>query len=133
MRQSAAQGIARFIHTIRRRWRERSGCNNRRGECRAFFQVETRVVGSVPENGLLVCNYLSYSRSPGARRAYPSLFDAKSEVRQLALFGWLTAGLIAYELTDGDVSEEVCCWKDTTRMPHLINLLNKPAIRAAVR
>lgn len=45
----------------------------------------------------------------------------------------LTAGLIAYELTDGDVSEEVCYWKDMTLVPHLINLLSKRAIRVSVR
>jgi 1-acyl-sn-glycerol-3-phosphate acyltransferase len=45
----------------------------------------------------------------------------------------LTAGLIAYELPDGDVSEEVCYWKDMTLVPHLINLLSKRAIRASVR
>jgi len=45
----------------------------------------------------------------------------------------LTAGLIAYELSDGDASEEVCYWKDMTLVPHLINLMSKRAIRASVR
>jgi 1-acyl-sn-glycerol-3-phosphate acyltransferase len=44
----------------------------------------------------------------------------------------LTAGLIAYDLEDGDVSEEICYWKDMTLVPHLINLLSKRAIRGAV-
>ena len=44
----------------------------------------------------------------------------------------LTAGLIQYELGDGDVSEEVCYWKDMTLMPHLINLCGKRAIQASV-
>ncbi len=44
----------------------------------------------------------------------------------------LTAGLIAYDLKDGDVSEEICYWKDMTLVPHLINLLSKRAIRGAV-
>jgi len=44
----------------------------------------------------------------------------------------LTAGLITYELADGDVSEEVCYWKDMTLLPHLVNLLSKGAIRASV-
>lgn len=44
----------------------------------------------------------------------------------------LTAGVIAYQLPDGDVSEEVCYWKDMTLLPHLINLLSKRAIRASV-
>jgi 1-acyl-sn-glycerol-3-phosphate acyltransferase len=37
----------------------------------------------------------------------------------------LTAALIEYELEDGDVSEEVCYWKDMTLVPHLLNLLGK--------
>ena len=45
----------------------------------------------------------------------------------------LSAGLIQYELDDGDVSEEVCYWKDMTLVPHLINLLAKRNIRATVR
>lgn len=44
----------------------------------------------------------------------------------------LTAGVIAYHLSNGDVSEEVCYWKDMTLLPHLINLLSKRAIRASV-
>jgi 1-acyl-sn-glycerol-3-phosphate acyltransferase len=42
----------------------------------------------------------------------------------------VTAGLIRYDLADGDVSEEVCYWKDMTLVPHLINLLSKPHIKA---
>lgn len=44
----------------------------------------------------------------------------------------LTAGVIAYELADGDVSKEVCYWRDMTLVPHLVNLLSKRAIRASV-
>lgn len=44
----------------------------------------------------------------------------------------LAAGHIAYELADGDASEEVCYWKDMTLLPHLINLLGKGDIRASV-
>lgn len=45
----------------------------------------------------------------------------------------LTAGLIRYELHDGDVAEEVCYWKDMTFMPHLVNLLSKRAILASIQ
>jgi 1-acyl-sn-glycerol-3-phosphate acyltransferase len=45
----------------------------------------------------------------------------------------LAVALIQYELDDGDVSEEVCYWKDMTLVPHLINLLSKRGIRASVR
>jgi len=45
----------------------------------------------------------------------------------------LFAGLVQYELDDGDVGEELCYWKDMTLVPHLINLLSKRTIRASVR
>jgi 1-acyl-sn-glycerol-3-phosphate acyltransferase len=45
----------------------------------------------------------------------------------------LTAGLLHYELADGDASEEVCYWKDMTFVPHLINLCGKRAVQASVQ
>ncbi len=45
----------------------------------------------------------------------------------------LYAGLIGYELEDGDVSEEVCYWKDMTLLPHLVNLFSKRRVKAEVR
>jgi 1-acyl-sn-glycerol-3-phosphate acyltransferase len=45
----------------------------------------------------------------------------------------LAAGLLQYEFGDGDVSEEVCYWKDMTLVPHLINLCSKRAVRVSVR
>ena len=46
----------------------------------------------------------------------------------------LFAGLIQYEIEDGDVSEEVCYWKDThTLLPHLVNLFSKRTVHATVR
>ncbi len=44
----------------------------------------------------------------------------------------LTAGLLQYKLGDGDVTEEVCYWKDMTLVPHLINLCSKLAVEASV-
>jgi 1-acyl-sn-glycerol-3-phosphate acyltransferase len=44
----------------------------------------------------------------------------------------LSAGLIQYDLDDGDPAEEVCYWKDMTLVPHLINLLGKRRVRASV-
>jgi len=44
----------------------------------------------------------------------------------------LSAGLIQYALGDGDVSEEVCYWKDMTLVPHLINFCSKRAVQASV-
>ena len=45
----------------------------------------------------------------------------------------LTTSLIAYRLDDGDVTEEVCYWKDMTLVPHLINLLSKKRIEVSVQ
>lgn len=44
----------------------------------------------------------------------------------------LTACHVGYELADGDVSEEVCYWKDMTLVPHLVNLVSKGTIGATV-
>ena len=44
----------------------------------------------------------------------------------------LAAGFLRYELGDGDVSEEVCYWKDMTLVPHLINLCSKRTVQASV-
>jgi len=44
----------------------------------------------------------------------------------------LAAGFLRYDLNDGDVSEEVCYWKDMTLLPHLINLCSKRAVQASV-
>ena len=44
----------------------------------------------------------------------------------------LCAGLLRYELEDGDAGEEVCYWKDMTLLPHLINLLSKAKVSASV-
>ncbi len=163
-----------------------------------IFQIETRIAGDVPTEGLLVCNHLSYLDILVLAAITPSLFVAKSEVRHWPVFGWfarfagtifvnrhkpsqtghssdqieialrhgalvvlfaegtssggetvlpfksallepatrnfhsVTAGLIAYRLADGDVSEEVCYWKDMTLLPHLINLLSKHGIHGSV-
>jgi 1-acyl-sn-glycerol-3-phosphate acyltransferase len=44
----------------------------------------------------------------------------------------LSACLIQYQLTDGDVGEEVCYWKDMTLFPHLLNLLSKRTLGATL-
>ncbi len=44
----------------------------------------------------------------------------------------LAAAFLRYELGDGDVSKEVCYWKDMTLLPHLINLCSKRAVHASV-
>jgi len=164
-----------------------------------IFAAETRIAGSVPSRGLLVCNHLSYVDILVLASLTPAVFVAKREVKSWPVFGWfaalagtlfvdrerrtlvgqvtdeiqaaldqgalvilfpegtssgggtvlpfkssllepatrqthsLFAGLIQYELDDGDVSEEVCYWKDMTLVPHLVNLLSKRTVRASVR
>lgn len=66
--------------------------------------------------GGTILPFKSFLLEPAARQMHP-----------------LAVGLIQYELDDGDVSEEVCYWKDMTLVPHLINLLSKRGIRASVR
>ena len=44
----------------------------------------------------------------------------------------LTAGFLCYDLADGNVSEEVCYWKDMTLVPHLVNLCSKRSVQASV-
>ncbi len=45
----------------------------------------------------------------------------------------LSAGFIEYGLSDGDVAEEVCYWKDMTLLPHLLNLFSKRGLTARLR
>ena len=45
----------------------------------------------------------------------------------------LAVGCIGYALEEGDVSEEICYWRDMTFFPHMLNLLSKRAVRASVR
>ena len=45
----------------------------------------------------------------------------------------ITVGCIGYALEDGDVSEDICYWRDMTFFPHMLNLLSKRTVRAFVR
>lgn len=45
----------------------------------------------------------------------------------------LFAGVIQYEIEDGNVTEEICYWKDMKMLPHALNLLSKRSIRASLR
>jgi len=44
----------------------------------------------------------------------------------------VSAARIAYYLPGGNISEEVCYWKDMTLLPHLLHLLGKRGLRAGV-
>lgn len=45
----------------------------------------------------------------------------------------VTACHLQYHLMDGDVSEEVCYWKDMTMVPHVVNLLSKRSVQGSMR
>lgn len=45
----------------------------------------------------------------------------------------VAVGCIEYALHDGDVSQEVCYWKDMALVPHLLNLLGKRGLQARVQ
>ena len=45
----------------------------------------------------------------------------------------LAVAFLRYDLADGDVSEEVCYWKDMTLLPHLINLCGKQSVQASAQ
>ena len=45
----------------------------------------------------------------------------------------ISVSAMQYELNAGNVQEEVCYWKNMTLLPHLLNLLSKPALVAHVR
>jgi 1-acyl-sn-glycerol-3-phosphate acyltransferase len=44
----------------------------------------------------------------------------------------LSAGVLRYKIEQGDVSEEICYWKDMSFFPHLLNLLTKDHVVARV-
>jgi len=45
----------------------------------------------------------------------------------------LSVGWVGYTLADGDAGAEGCYWGDAVFFPHLLNLLSKRSVRAAVR
>lgn len=50
-----------------------------------------------------------------------------------AKHGWpVTPAYIRYEVEDGVVAEDVAYWRDMTFLPHFLNLLGKPRVRAIV-
>jgi 1-acyl-sn-glycerol-3-phosphate acyltransferase len=44
----------------------------------------------------------------------------------------LSVSRLSYRLSDGDVVEEVCYWRDMTMLPHVLNLLSKRGVDATV-
>ncbi len=162
------------------------------------FNTDVQSSGSIPRQGLLVSNHLSYLDILVLSTLTPCLFVAKRDVKKWPVFGWfaclggtlfidrerrsevaplnrqlsntldqgalvvlfpegtssggdtvlpfkssllepaarnshpLSASFIEYRLTAGNVSEEVCYWKDMTFLPHLLKLLSKSSVQASV-
>ncbi|HTV63289.1 MAG TPA: lysophospholipid acyltransferase family protein [Verrucomicrobiae bacterium] len=67
-------------------------------------------------NGQSVLPFKSALLEPAAQSAHP-----------------LFVGCIQYSLNDGDAGDEICYWGDHTFFPHMLNLMGKQTIRAAVR
>ena len=87
----------------------------------------TREMGRVLDAGVLLVLFPEGTTSDG-REVLPfksSLLEAATERPH-----GLSAGFIEYTLSDGDVAEEVCYWKDMTLLPHLVNLFGKRGIEA---
>ena len=57
----------------------------------ALLHCEVKVVGKVPESGLIACNHLGYVDILVIGSVSPAVFVAKSDVREWPIFGWLTS------------------------------------------
>jgi 1-acyl-sn-glycerol-3-phosphate acyltransferase len=58
---------------------------------------------------------------------YSSLFQPAVEVNAP-----VSAAFLAYHISDGDPSNDVCYWGDMTLFPHLMKLLTKESVQATV-
>ena len=97
----------------------RSSVGNSNDEIQAALDSGALVVlfaEGTSSNGAGVLPFKSALLEPAARSPQP-----------------LSTGCIQYALEDGDVRNEVCYWGDHTFFPHLLNLLGRRAVRAAVR
>lgn len=69
--------------------------------------------------------------STGGERVLPFM---SSLLEPAAANQWpVTPAHLAYSLSDGSASEEVCYWRDMTFLPHFLNLLSKGSIQATLR
>ncbi len=67
-------------------------------------------------NGQTVLPFKSALLEPAAQNAHP-----------------ISVGCIQYSMNDGDAGNEICYWGDHTFFPHMLNLMGKQTIHAAVR
>jgi 1-acyl-sn-glycerol-3-phosphate acyltransferase len=80
--------------SLRAEWLQRSSMRLLK-----VFNLELEIFGPVPREGLLVCNHLSYLDILVLSALSPSVFVAKSEVKNWPVFGWFArlAGTIFVE------------------------------------
>jgi 1-acyl-sn-glycerol-3-phosphate acyltransferase len=57
----------------------------------ALLHCEVKVVGKVPESGLIACNHLGYVDILVIGSVCPAVFVAKSDVKFWPIFGWLAS------------------------------------------
>ncbi len=164
-----------------------------------IFKLEIQSAGTIPADGLLVSNHVSYLDILLLSSLTPAVFVAKQEVKSWPVMGLmaqlagtvfidrqrrthvgevndeiqnaladgalvvvfpegtssdgktilpfksslleaatnpaqpLAIGHIEYAIDDGDATTEVCYWGDAEFLPHLLNLLSKRSVHAAVR
>lgn len=99
-------------------------------ECRTQVGQLSREVRTALDKGALVVLFPEGTSSDGR-----TVLPFKSALLEPATSSSypLWASSIHYRLEDGDVSEEVCYWKDMILVPHLLNLMSKRRIEAFVR
>jgi lyso-ornithine lipid O-acyltransferase len=77
------------------------------------FHCRTKVIGTIPKTGLLICNHLSYFDILFLSAVTPAVFVSKAEVQGWPLFGWLAkrAGTVFIErerrMHVGAVNQEI--------------------------
>jgi len=101
-----------------------------RREKRSDVARMTREMRRVLDEGALVVLFPEGTSSDGSK-----VLPFKSSLLEPAIRQphALSAGFIEYALSDGDVAEEVCYWKDMTLLPHLLNLISKGGLTARLR
>lgn len=80
-------------------------------------------------NGVLVVLFPEGTSSNGA-----TLLPFKSSLLEgvIGEHAPVSVAALRYELRDGNAAQEVCYWGDHTLVPHLLNLMTKRAVHAAV-
>ena len=101
-----------------------------RREKRSDVARMTLEMGRVLDEGELVVLFPEGTSSDGSK-----VLPFKSSLLEPAIRQphALSAGFIEYALSDGEVAEEVCYWKDMTLLPHLLNLFSKRGLTARLR